>query len=130
MAMTEERRLSKRLAARRRYASAEGRALHRERVLRSRYGISGEDVRLLYELQEGCCAICGAAGDQPYVSDQRETGSKETLRLDHDHQTGEVRGLLCNLCNSALGKFGDSPRLLILALAYLAQWEEGSSHRH
>lgn len=39
--------------------------------------------------------------------------------LDHDHETGAFRGWLCNCCNNALGKFGDCPRTLRRALAYL-----------
>lgn len=39
--------------------------------------------------------------------------------VDHCHETGQVRGLLCNLCNQALGLFKDSPELLARATAYL-----------
>jgi hypothetical protein len=50
------------------------------------------------------CVICGAA---------------ETLVVDHDHKTGQVRGMLCNHCNRGLGHFRDDPTLLEFAAQYL-----------
>jgi hypothetical protein len=57
---------------------------------------------------QGGCAICG----KPCKSGRR-------LAVDHDHANGFVRGLLCTLCNTGLGKFQDSPELLEKAAAYL-----------
>lgn len=82
----------------------EQRAKHRERVLRHRYGIDQAVFDALVELQEGCCAICGR---------------ERPLCVDHDHETGRVRGLLCRICNSAIGKLDDDPALLVKAAAYL-----------
>ena len=62
--------------------------------------------RLLAE-QNWRCGICG----DPLAGGR--------ARLDHDHATGELRGVLCSRCNSGLGKFGDDPALLELAAAYL-----------
>lgn len=42
------------------------------------------------------------------------------LTVDHDHETGKIRGVLCNTCNRALGMFRDSPELLVRAILYLA----------
>jgi len=50
------------------------------------------------------CVICGAS---------------ETLVVDHDHKTGQIRGLLCNHCNRGLGHFRDDPVLLEFAAQYL-----------
>ena len=61
----------------------------------------------LVEKQGGVCAICG--GD----------GGSYNLNVDHDHDTGRIRGLLCSNCNAALGSFQDSEILLRLAIAYL-----------
>ena len=62
-----------------------------------RYGIDREQYREMFEAQEGCCAMCGD-----------EASTDEGLHVDRDHETGEVRGLLCNRCNTALGLVGDT----------------------
>lgn len=61
----------------------------------------------MLEMQGGVCAICG--------------GKDKNFRLavDHCHQTGKIRGLLCSACNKAIGGFKDSPMLLIKAMRYL-----------
>ena len=69
-----------------------------------------EDYDALYEKQSGECAICGT--DTP-------GGPGERFRVDHNHDTGEVRGLLCNSCNRGLGYFKDSPTFLSKASTYL-----------
>lgn len=57
--------------------------------------------------QNNVCAICGGRN------------SDRDLAVDHNHITGEVRGLLCTRCNMGLGYFMDNPRLLASALVYL-----------
>jgi hypothetical protein len=81
----------------------------RTSILKSRYGITEDDYSVLFNNQQGCCAICGVD----------YTGSKRNLDVDHDHTTGNVRGLLCNNCNRGLGHFQDSPTILLKALEYL-----------
>jgi len=124
--MTMTRKEKKREWARQSYATAEGRKRHRERVLRHRYGIGLDHLQAMYELQEGACAICGTNGDLPYSQDQRGFGGKGALILDHDHSTGELRGLLCRKCNSGLGLFGDSAALLVKAAAYVMEGSDGN----
>lgn len=80
--------------------------------VRRRYGISVEEYRSRFEAQAGCCAICG-------VHAKYNAGRGEMLCLDHHHKTGELRGMLCNSCNTALGHFRDSPTILRGAIAYL-----------
>lgn len=75
---------------------------------RAAYGLSVEELAALEERQGGRCAICGRK-------------PKRRLAIDHDHRTGEVRGLLCRDCNLALGLFGDDVRRLLAALAYLVR---------
>jgi Recombination endonuclease VII len=71
-----------------------------------KHGATIEDRRRLLAQQFGKCAIC----DRPI----------DTLaNIDHDHLTGEIRGLLCGRCNKAIGWFGDDPELLGRAMVYL-----------
>ena len=77
--------------------------------LKGAYGITVEEYNNLYTKQKGQCAICG--------SDKCITGRR--LSVDHCHKTGKVRGLLCQLCNTAIGKFDDDIELLEAAIKYL-----------
>lgn len=75
--------------------------------LQNLYGISSDEYDQLLDQQSGKCTICS-----------RPPG-KRALNVDHNHETGQVRGLLCHGCNTALGLFGDSPDTLGTALGYL-----------
>ncbi len=83
----------------------------REWKLLKKYGMSLEDYNTLLEKQHGVCAICGAA---PLDGELRGE-----LKVDHNHSTGEVRGLLCDNCNKALGLFKDNPKAMRRAAAYV-----------
>lgn len=61
--------------------------------------------------QGGGCKICHAKQAIP--------NNARAFHVDHDHSTGEIRGLLCQACNSSLGRFNDDPELLIRASKYL-----------
>lgn len=80
----------------------------RDMAYRSRYGISYSEVMLMIEEQNYCCAIC---------LDSLDMG-KHT-HVDHCHNSNRVRGVLCNLCNTAIGKLKDSPTILRRAVDYL-----------
>ena len=84
-----------------------------ERKRSARYGVGPEKYDQMVIAQQGLCAICGSACP---------TG--RSLAIDHDHKTGEVRGLLCMDCNTAIGKFGDDPNKLLAAAAYLLQYKD------
>lgn len=81
---------------------------------RHKYKISLTEYNIMSEKQKHMCAICGC----PETTKNKE-GGLSNLCVDHDHTTGKVRGLLCRMCNSALGKFKDSSTLLKSALEYL-----------
>lgn len=71
--------------------------------------VSKEDYDQLFEQQSGTCAIC----------DNPASGFKKHLCMDHCHETLRLRGLLCDNCNSGLGKFKDNVELLEKAIVYL-----------
>lgn len=76
--------------------------------VKHRYGLDPRDYHAMVERQGNLCAICRL----PCLSRKR-------LSVDHDHDSGVIRGLLCNDCNTTLGKFGDDPERFRRAAAYL-----------
>lgn len=81
------------------------RATYRNEICRGKFRANISDA-LLKSIKEDIkeCVICGDMND---------------LVVDHDHVTGNVRGMLCNHCNRGLGHFRDSPMLLEFAAQYL-----------
>jgi hypothetical protein len=77
------------------------------------YGLTRQDYEKLLDRQGHCCAIC--------KSPEAKTKKIKHLKflVDHCHATGEVRGLLCHPCNSAIGMLGDDPSRLASAIEYL-----------
>ena len=69
---------------------------------RSSYTLA--ELEAVYDASDGKCQICGTV---------------EKLHLDHCHNTGKIRGLLCMRCNTAIGRMHDDPELLRKAIAYL-----------
>jgi hypothetical protein len=68
---------------------------------------------MMYEAQSGRCAICGTINP----------GQKhKNFAVDHDHISGAIRGLLCKYCNTGLGAFRDSEKLLSAAINYLLKY--------
>lgn len=78
-----------------------------------KYGVSRDDYQQRLDAQGGRCAICGT--DEPGKSN----GPHKRFSIDHDHKTGEVRGLLCNHCNRGIGLLRDDPDVLLKAHLYL-----------
>ena len=76
------------------------------RKIKYQYGLSQDEFSILLFSQRSVCAICR----QPFT---------ETPLVDHDHETGKVRGLLCNSCNLGLGVFKNNSARLRLAAKYL-----------
>jgi len=78
----------------------------REANLRHRYGIGEKEYDLMYKKQDGKCAICLKK-------------KKNNLDVDHCHKSGEIRGLLCNSCNRALGLLNDDDEIIKRAAEYI-----------
>lgn len=99
--------------------SDEARQRGRRNKLLSRFGITQAEYDGMLAAQGGRCAACGnvetAMGNH---------GDVKALAVDHDHQTGAVRGLLCQGCNITLGVLGDDPDRLVALAAYAIKARE------
>lgn len=95
-------------ANRERRTRPEAKRAQRDGYLRRKYGISIEQYDEMFRTQSGVCGICG-----------REPHPTISLHVDHDHVTGEIRGLTCFRCNQALGAFGEDSTYLRAAADYL-----------
>lgn len=84
--------------------------------LRSEYGISMEEYVALLTKQNGRCAVCGLEEARSNLG-----GGNYMLCVDHCHDTGAIRGLLCNNCNRALGLLNDSVDHLKEMIRYLTE---------
>lgn len=79
-----------------------------------KYGLTRESFQALLEQQRGCCAVCRGEFQEAW------TGFVNLYpRVDHNHATGHVRGLLCHDCNVAIGHVGESVERLRAMIAYL-----------
>ena len=85
----------------------EGKIAGRRVQLKYKHGISLEEYRVLYQAQDGKCAVCGLY--------------QKTLYVDHCHKTGKIRGLLCCRCNLVLGQVKDNTIILRSLAIYLEQ---------
>lgn len=75
------------------------------RTIKYLYGIDQDQYQIMSDNQKSACAICGIV--------------KERLGIDHCHESGVIRGLLCSSCNMGLGAFKDNLELLKNAISYL-----------
>jgi hypothetical protein len=82
--------------------------------LKARYNISGDQYLEWFNKQGGLCAIC----EKP-ESKLKADGKPFNLSVDHDHETHEIRGLLCKGCNAGLGFIGEDIRSLKRTIKYL-----------
>lgn len=80
----------------------------RRYMLKRNYGLTLEEYECIVAEQDGGCAVCG-----------RKNFAGRYLAVDHDHETGLVRGALCDNCNRAIGLFEDRAELLDRAATYL-----------
>ena len=86
------------------------RAYNRKYSLRTTYGITPEIYEQMMQAQGGACAICKT---------KTPSGPGKKLMVDHNHSTGEIRGLLCLHCNFVVGRSLENPAILLSAIAYL-----------
>ena len=86
---------------------------YRGKHLEYKYGITHADYEEMLAKQEGCCAVCGI--EEKYCEHSR-------LAVDHDHETGEVRALLCKKCNQAIGLLQDNSSFALNAYEYLRRF--------
>ena len=75
------------------------------------FGVTKEQYEAKWKEQGECCAICKTT----------EAGGRGAFHVDHNHETDEFRGILCNRCNVGIGYLGDSPDRLKSALTYLEE---------
>ena len=105
---------------RERAKTPKGRAWHRRYQLVHAYGITVEKYEEMVRNQNGVCSICKRS--------PRET-SRHQFYVDHDHATGEARGLLCGPCNSAIGSLQENLEIVVAAYKYLEQWENNKKEK-
>jgi hypothetical protein len=100
----------------REYATTGRKAIaDRKSHLKRKYGITPAEYDAMLAAQGGVCLIC------------REKPGDLPLHVDHDHETGAVRSLLCVRCNNALGLFQESRDLFRAAAEYLDYRDDGLS---
>lgn len=87
--------------------------VYRRGNLKRKYGISLEDYDDMLASQDGVCAICGE------VETRKRMGKVLPLAVDHCHDGGHIRGLLCGACNMGLGSFKDSIDVMMSAIEYI-----------
>ena len=93
---------------------------HKIYYKKKNFNISLKQYEKLYRAQNGRCLICGKNFDDIY-KEKKENHIYYTPRIDHDHKTGKVRGILCHHCNTALGSFCENPLILVRAIRYLKE---------
>lgn len=84
--------------------------------VRRQYGITRDVYAKMLKRQKGVCEICRRPETEQYLDIVKR------LAVDHDHRTGQLRGLLCARCNGLLGRAQDDPELLMAAARYLRKY--------
>lgn len=77
--------------------------------IKLKYGLTPEEYLAMYQEQGGCCAICS-----------RELDFDADIKVDHHHESGRVRKMLCHDCNTGIGYLKEDPVILHSAIEYLA----------
>ncbi len=96
--------------------------INKDSYLQKRYGISIKEYKEMLDSQNGVCAIC-------YCGETAmKNGKPLSLAVDHDHTTGDVRGLLCSKHNTGIGGFDDNIEHMKSAIAYLEKHKSKESN--
>lgn len=96
------------------YKTKNGGRNYKNSHLKAMYGITIERYETMLECQGGVCAICGKEEGAKH-----QNGKVKNLAVDHCHDTGVIRGLLCHACNTGIGSFRHDQALLTSATKYL-----------
>ena len=96
------------------HSTSESNKLHNNALIRrvGKFGITVDTYHSMIESQNNCCAICNKHKDD-------FTGRGNSFHIDHCHESGKVRGLLCSNCNTGLGQFKDNINSMKSAIQYL-----------
>ena len=87
---------------------------HKDKHLRGVYGITLEQYNSILEFQEYRCCVCGKHESEV---------PRKRLYVDHCHKSGDIRGLICAHCNTALGMVKDDVEILYRLAAYLNEFQ-------
>jgi endogenous inhibitor of DNA gyrase (YacG/DUF329 family) len=101
------------------YFRSKDRVLSKDYQLRKTYGISLQEFEQMVEDQNNLCAIC----KEPEVMKQKD-GRLFPLCVDHNHETGQIRDLLCRRCNMALGLLREDTSLVDAMKQYIAKFSQ------
>jgi hypothetical protein len=85
-----------------------------------KYRLPEKDYKRMLADQNGVCAICG----EPETRMNNKGTGIRNLCVDHDHRTGEVRGLLCMTCNLFIGAIGERAQIARNVAKYLDRWSK------
>lgn len=97
------------------YLTKHARAVCRKSSRKRLYGLTNSEFDKMLTDQKGCCAICG----------KHQTEAKKVFSVDHNHETKELRGLLCMNCNLLLGHAKENTETLQSAIDYLRRFTNG-----
>ncbi len=105
------------------YANDANKEQKKSAELKRHYGITLAEYDIILQKQNGGCAICG---------DTEPNGKTDRFKhfsVDHCHETGKVRGLLCNHCNRGIGLLKDSEEIVNKAYLYLKEFNDSSKRK-
>jgi hypothetical protein len=97
-----------------RYHNGVGKRQSWANYIKRTHGITADEYEDMFDEQDGKCLICGRTEEEAYPDGRRHA-------VDHDHETGRIRGILCGNCNQAIGHMNDDVQRLFDAARYLIE---------